>query len=185
MQLNFEHNWPSLGPDTIALTVGTINFVPIYVNDSLSWKTLNVGMFRTVLLSGSLSLSAGLYSRTGATLTLLNSISGTFSHTTDNNNRFGYVSLAVTSATSNILRGQYWIGLLISTTASATSLVPYLYYGVARMASGAGAITAQWPSFVQGRLTSVSTNALPASLLTSDLDQTNISMASPTILLTA
>lgn len=182
-QLNFAQNWPALGPNSITFTVGTLNVVPIYIDDNISWQTVNIGMLRSGI-SGSLSLSVGLYSLTGATLTLLNSISGTFSNTTDNNNRFGYVSLTATSATSNIVGGQYWLGLLISTTASTSTATPYFYRGVAAMA-GASGITSPWPSFIQGRLTSVSTNAMPTSLLTSDLEQSDISMASPAILLTA
>lgn len=173
-QLNFEHNWPALGNDAFAFTNATLCIVPLFINDSISWRTVNVGVAEAG--TGTVSLSVGLYSLTGSTLTLLNSISGTKASAPGGNTFFGYMSLTVTSASSNITGGQYWLGLLMSTAGGNVS-----YRGAAQVSG----VVAQWPSFVQGRLTSVSTAAMPTSLLTSDLDQAGISMATPSILLTA
>lgn len=178
-QLDFEQNWPALSNGPIAFTTGTVNFIPIYINDSLSWKTLNVGLANGANSSATLTLSAGLYSLIGSTLTLLNSLSGTqvVSPAGIALTISGYLSASATSASSNILKGQYWLGLLIATS-NHSSLS---YVGATRMTG----VTAPWPSFVQGRLTASSTSSLPASVATSNLDMTGISMANPTILLTA
>lgn len=148
----------------IGFSNGIVSFCAITIPNHLSFVK------PIVLVSGASTATAtrtcnhtvqlGLYSRTGGTLTLLNSASGNF--TKDSLASTAWLSM-VTSATSNIFPGIYYIGLNIL-TGGATSL-----FGIAGNSSVSP--TNVQPVVLSGHAT-VTTNALPASIGTDVLDIT-------------
>lgn len=118
-----------------------------------------------ILLSGSggvsedLSISFGLYSLTGSTLSLANSASRATGLTL-NQTMFSWLSLA-TSATQDITPGNWYFGFLSLTTlgSSFSVVVNRAFNGNANNPAGI---------FVRG-YHSVSTSELPASIATSDM----------------
>ena len=173
-QLNF-YSFPQAhgGVNKLSISVATLFVRPMTLFDSLSWRTINLAL-EWDLGAGTvtLSMSIGLYSLTGSTLSLANSISGT---TSRSNDAIGYFSMNATSATQNITPGNWWLGMLGSYGASSISM-----YGQSRNPGNA------FPgAFINGRMTA-STNALPGSIATSDLDITGSdAMHNPFIILTA
>src|SRR3990167_958303 len=152
-QLNFAQNSPmTIDSEVLTVNNGSVTFCPFNLYDSISFKTLNIA----VTVGGtsvSLTFSLGLYSLTGATLSIANSISGT---STIDVNDSPYVSMTATSATQNITPGTWWFGFLASTSnGSAISLVA----GEAGIDAG----NAFPGSFIGGAMTE-STNALPSSI---------------------
>lgn len=108
------------------------------------------------------SISLGLYTRTGSTLTLVNSASGTT--TISGAGTACWISLA-TSAASTITPGNYWFGVLASFTSGNPSL-----FGAQTNVVAIGTLWklgAPGGLFVRGCL-SVSTTALPSSIATAD-----------------
>ena len=170
-QLNFHINIPVLHRESSsAMSNGTLRFIPICPSDSISIGTLNIMNARA---AGTKTLSIGLYSLTGSTLSIANSWSATISGSLVQN----YVSLTATSATQNITPGNWWLGMLISTSGTSNfSLVGQTIINPANAFPG---------GFVQGIMTD-STNALPSSYATSNLDITgNDAFMVPYIILTA
>src|SRR3990167_7544275 len=157
-QLNFHKNlpMPPIIDDSIAASNGTLSFSPFYPSGSISWATIN---FLISYASSNKTLSVGLYSLTGSTLSLANSASRSVNSSF---NRI-YISLTATSATQNITPGNWWLGLLISTAGTSG----FAFAGQTRIDPS----NAFPGAFIGGRMTD-STNALPASYATSDLDTT-------------
>lgn len=176
-QLNFAENFPSsMNSHYLSISDGTLSFVGFNILNSISFLTLNLPVIK-----GSQSLSytfyGGLYSLTGSTLSLTNSISVAFSSTTHAANRAFYVTLTATSATQNITPGTWYWGLLARTDGNTN--VGF----IAQTNINAG--NAFPGGFIGGRMTD-STSALPASYATSNLDITgNDATNVPVILLTA
>lgn len=137
--------------------VGSLQIHGIYLGGSLSFNNVAMILSASGTTAKTLSISLGLYSLTGSTLSLANSASQSTNPTA---NQLSWVSL-VTSTTQNITPGNWYFGFLIST--SNNSLVSFMgrAIGIATFGSQGGA-------FVRGRL-SVSTSALPSSIATSDL----------------
>lgn len=173
-QLNFEQNFEYLpGFAHITINNGTLTFFPLNIRDSVSFNTINLAA-SYVSSDQTHTFSLGLYSLTGNTLSIANSASRTFA---PGGTGAGYISIANTSATQNITPGTWWMGLVASTSSrSNASLV------------GATTINPQnaFPgSFIGGEMTD-STNALPSSYATSNLDVTgNDAMVVPMIILSA
>lgn len=180
LQLDWAQNIPYCGDQNFNISNATVSFVPFNIYESISWGTLNlhIGLqAQNFMSAGRLTALIGLYSKTGSTLTITNSVSGTYSFS---NVAAGarYVSFTATSASQNLTPGTWFIGLHLSTTSSANmSLIGN---------SRASATDNAFPNdFVGGRMT-VSTNALPASVATSDLDTTGVDAHStPYMLITA
>ena len=171
-QLNFHCNYPVLhGGFENAISNATLTFVPISPSDSISWATANIiaGNGGT----GTRSLSIGLYSLTGSTLSLANSISGS----KDASFAVGYFSLTAISAAQNITPGNWWLGMMISTAGQSNFTI--------RGNNQINPANAFAGGFIQGRMT-VSTSVLPSSYATSDLDTTGSdAFFTPIIILTA
>ena len=182
-QLNFAYNYNfniiNLGIPVNSLT---LTFCPLVLFDSLSWLKANipvvVGGTRTV--TKTFSISIGLYSLTGSTLSIANSIFGsqTFQY---EGGKGGYLSMTSTSATQNITPGNWWLGYLVSTTAQSTNLTGSIL-GQSNVFNPANAFPG---GFIGGAMTA-STTALPGSVATSDLDITGANaFPQPNIILTA
>ena len=150
---------------------GSLSFIPIQPTDSISFGVLNL-LYRQTHTSSN-SVSIGLYSLNGGNLSLANSISGIAT----NSAGAGWISLTATSATQNITPGTWWLGLLFSTTGSSA----FSLYGNNNISPG----NAFPGGFMMGRM-SASTNALPTSYATSDLDIIGFDAVQiPIIILTA
>lgn len=170
-QLNFAYNLEGPTSQLFAINNGTLSFFPFNLYESLSFSVVNFPV-QGENANRTVSYSLGLYSLTGSSISLANSISGT---RTQNNTEAYYVSLTATSAAQNITPGTWWFGFLASTGGNANvSLL-----GQSNVIPGNS-----FPgSFIQGRMTD-STNALPGSYATSDLDTTGAdAMNIPMILL--
>ena len=169
-QLLFQQNIIASN-EQITINNGSISFFPFNIYDSLSLSVFNC-LFLGSNANKTVSLSIGLYSLNGSTLSLSNSISGTRSQS-DNN--VWYASMTATSATQNITPGTWWFGILASTGGNSS----VAFIGQTK----ANAANAFPGGFIGGRMTA-SSNALPSSYATSDLDITgNDAMAVPMIIL--
>lgn len=168
-QLNFYTPMNHIFNTTLRFTNGTLIFGPISPQESISWNILNLPFSNA---SGSKTLSIGLYSLNGGTLSLANSASRNLTGAAA-----GWLSITDTSATQNITPGNWWLGIVISTSGTSNFSI-----------SGAtlAALLNAFPGgFIGGRMTD-STNALPSSYVTSDLDTTgNDAIFSPNIILSA
>ena len=163
LQANFEQNYNILPHDTdrFAVNNGTITYFGFNFRGSISLNTVNLLLRASgAAVSQSFTLSLGLYSITGSSLSLANSASFTSSFTT---NRNEYISLTATSATQNITPGTWYFGLLCSTSGGST----FSFYGQSTI-DPANAFPG---GFIGGGMTD-STNALPGSYATSNLDIT-------------
>lgn len=172
-QLNFARNIGLPHTDLIRISNGTMTFSPFNLGQSISWNTINIFISKSSA-NMTHTISIGLYSLNGSTLSLANSASGTFS---GSNNQRAYVSLTATSATQNLTPATWFFGLLFSTGGNSGLDI------VGQSTINAG--NAFPGGFIGGRMTD-STNALPSSYATSNLDITgNDGMNVTYILLTA
>src|SRR3990167_7661894 len=138
-----------------------MKFVGFNIQDSILFKTINIPQFfNNTSLSHTLSL--GLYSLNGSTLSLGNSASGSI---TASGLKRCYLSITGTSATQNITPGTWYFGLLISISSGTVISI----YGQ----SSANPSNAFPGVFIGGIMTD-STNALPTSFATSNLDITGV-----------
>ena len=170
-QLNFAMNFHLFVSERISINQASLSFVPFMVQDSISFNTMN---FHGAS-SGSITLSIGLYSLSGLTLSLENSISG--STTRSAVAQAGYISLANTSKTQNITPGTWYFGILASMSNNTSlSFLGQSFINPSNAFPG---------GFIGGAMTD-STNALPSSIATSDLDITGQDALSiPSIILSA
>lgn len=179
-QLNFAINNFIMGNNDIVVSVASLTFCPINIIDNISWKTINIPytIAGGSTVSKSISFSIGLYSLNNTVLSLANSA---FKSETNqySGQRGGYIVITSTSATQNITPGTWWIGYLISSSAQSGTMD---LIGQSTNISAANAFPG---SFIGGRMTD-STNALPASYATSNLDITGQdAFSQPIIILTA
>lgn len=171
-QLNFESNFPVLPIERAVISDATLSFCPINIQDSISLNTVNMAW--SFASSLTLSISLGFYSLTGSTLSLANSLSNTIARTTSG---AGYVSFTNISATQNITPGTWWFGILARTATNSNAS----FYGQT-IINPANAFPG---GFIGGRMTD-STNVLPSSYATSDLDITgDDAMAVPMVIISA
>ena len=170
LQLDFWANFLGVQNEPWTGSNGTLSFIPMLLPASISIVTLNI-LFAKNASGGSHSWSVGLYSLTGSTLSIANSWSQSFAATS-----IAHRSLVATSATQNITPGNWWLGILVSTAVSSG----FTLYGSVINPGNA------FPGgFYMGRMTD-STNALPGSYATSNLDITGgDAMGIPFIILTA
>ena len=173
-QLLFEQNNNNLPSPSLTISNGTLLFAPFLVNDNISLGTLNVLLTKSAA-NMTFTVSLGLYSLTGSTLSIANSASRSFSST--NSGQAFFLSMATTSATQNISAGVWWFGFLLSTGGNSN----LGFHGGFNVA-----VSNPFPgSFIGGRMTD-STNALPSSYATSDLDTTGAdALYVPYLLITA
>lgn len=163
---------------TFSINNATVSFFPMNFYDSISLNTFNIGVaWSTTNSNGTVSASYGLYSLNGSSLSLANSWSRSISRTSGGAASNGFLSATATSATQNITPGTWWIGIHLSVE-SNTKFSIQGYSGVDPENAFPG-------GFIGGAMT-VSTNAIPVSVATSDLDTTgNDAMFVPTMLISA
>ena len=171
-QLSFAQNL-NVAPNGVPLlTAQSLNIFGFNLLDSISLKTIQVIVQQSASTNATYSLSIGLYSLNGATLTLVNSASNSSSQS--GVSRF-YFSMTNTSATSNLTPGTWYFGLLLNTAGDNVFRV----YGGTR--SGGNAFPG---GFIQGQMTDATTQ-LPLSIATSNLNITGVKFIEPYIILSS
>lgn len=165
--------WNLQGNTSLNVNNNSVTFFPMNFYESISLLTLFMPIRNNNTL-GSVSLSLGLYSRTGGTLSIANIISQTYGKTNGNN---WYMSATATSSAQNITPGTWWWGINFSRQNSSVSMNPF--------AVPVSVPANSFPGFYGGAMT-VSTAALPNSVATSDLDVTfnDSTFDTPIIILT-
>lgn len=171
-QLNFMMNYPIHASQSISMGGGNLSFAGFNFIGSISLNTVNMLVARGGT-DFTVSASLGLYSLTGSTLTLINSLSGTINRT---NNQPAWFSLTATSATQNISPGTWYWAILATHSSQSGRLVGQTSVSPANSFPG---------GFIGGIMT-VTTNALPANYAISDLNTTgNNAMFVPCIYISA
>ncbi len=175
--INRYQNFPALGIMGVT-QVGVLNMTALklqgfYLENSISASNFGLMLIQVFGPVASFTLSFGIYTLTGSTLTITNS--GTFS-TNVGNNESKWISFAL-SASQALSPQNYYFGLLASYLVTATSLSSNStrlgFYGATQTR-----ITNNMPGiFIRGKMT-VSSSVLPLSVATSDLDTEATALAS-------
>lgn len=165
-QLQFFENFPAhAGAAYAGFSNGTLSIHAVNIPLSISFNNvvalMSVSSAALSALSGTIQF--GLYSLNAATLSLANSASGAVAEGGSANSWYSMV----TSATQNISPGAWYFGVNFFTGGIATDHSSASFYGNSSINPG-NAIPI---GFLMGRVTA-STNAMPASIATSDLDRT-------------
>ena len=166
MKINIFENIPTLNNlANIAWVNNTLSLVGVVLPGTISFNT--VAMILNLSSTNSeqtISINFGLYSLNGSTLSLANSASYSTS-LSSNQSSVGFYATFATSATQNINPGNWYFGLLPTGTNTG---------GAARAFNNSRPLTFSGGIYVgvlvRGYL-SVSTNALPASIATSDVNK--------------
>src|SRR3990167_3495353 len=161
VRLNIFENVPLLHTNmNFVLNVNTLSIQGVYIPGSISFNKLAVIVSGSGAVSQNLSLSFGLYSLNGSTLSLANSASRATALTL-NQTMFSWLSFA-TSATQDITPGNWYLAYMNSTALGAGfSLVKGFNVLLFTEVQHQGL-------FVRGAY-SVTTSAFPASIATSDM----------------
>lgn len=165
-QLNFFENFPGhIGNTYGAFSNGTLSIHAVNIPLSISFNNVMalMSISSAALSALSATLQFGLYSLNGSTLSLANSASNTVEHTNSANSWYSMV----TSATQNISPGAWYFGVNFFTGGIATDHSSASFY-INQSGNLGNAVPV---GFIIGRVTA-STNAMPASIATSDLDIT-------------
>ena len=172
-QLSYAYNFGYEAPDFMGISNGSLSFFPFNCYESISLLSVNLA-FTAINSAQTRTVSLGLYSLNGSSLSIANSLSVTF---TNASSRVAIV-LTATSAAQNLTPGTWFWGFLASTAGDSRVSI---YAATANIAAG----NAFPGAFIAGRMTA-STNALPSSYATSNLDITGADALSiPQIILTA
>ena|SRR3990167_3393687 len=162
VQINIFENAPLIGLNTTAVQAYSNYIHHVYIPGSISFNNIAVIWSAT---TGNNSISFGLYSLNDSTLSLANSASQATSF-----NGFSWVSL-VTSATQNITPGDWYFGIIVSSSGRVS-----IVRNVGRSATGG----AYGGPFVIG-VYSI-TSAMPSSIATSGISlEGAINSLEPTI----
>jgi len=156
-QLNFFPNINHALADNKLVSDGSLTFMPLNLGDSISWATINLLVRTSSSANQTHSILMGLYSITGSSLSLVNSVSGNMS---TNGSGRAWMSMTDTSATSNLTPGTWFLGIIARTGGTAA----FQLVGTSNTAIGNN-----FPGSFIGGIYSVSTNALPTSLSTSEV----------------
>lgn len=158
-RLNIFNNFP-LNDVALGRLAGasTLHIHYVYIPGSISFNNVNI-IFSQGHTSASATISFGLYSLTGSTLSLANSASRAFN---TNANGLSWISLA-TSAVQDITPGDWFFAFL-----SASSGQNSISYAIHNTLSNNLTNVQLGGPFIRGVLT-VGTAALPASIATSDM----------------
>ena len=161
-RLNILENFPLLHSNSNnVVNANSLSIQGVYIPGSISFNNLAVIISGSGGVSENFSLSLGLYSLNGSTLSLANSASRATALTL-NQTMFSWLTMA-TSATQDITPGNWWLGIVVSTSlGSSFSLIR------CRGATISNAIYGG--PFIRGSY-STSTNGLPISMITSDLSK--------------
>lgn len=147
---------------TDASTKAFMSFTPFQVYESVSLNTLHYyAKFSGGTASESITISMGLYSLNGSSLSLSNS--GSMSLSLGNASTAIWHDMTTFSATQNVTPGAWWFGFNFSFSQVGLGSI-----GGATQLDPANAFPG---AFTGGRMT-VTTSVLPASYATSDLDIT-------------
>ena len=158
-QLQFFENFPGhLGAEFAAISQFTLSVHAVNIPLSLSYNfpVMLIGKTNTTTTNQSAIIYQGLYSLSGSTLSIANSARWAFTYTGESGT--SWASFA-TSATQNISPGAWYSACLVQS-------VPAFRLYINSSANPRNAIPG---GFLMGRMTA-STNAMPASIATSDLD---------------
>jgi hypothetical protein len=161
-RLNLFYSPPFLlNPIALDLaSVGALHIQGVEIPGSLSFNNVAVILSGSGGVSEDMSLSFGLYSLNGSTLSLANSASMATGLTL-NQTMFSWRTLA-TSATQDITPGGWYFAVMSSTSLGGSFSIEMLNRPIDMTHAGYGG------NFARGIL-SVSTNAMPASIATTDL----------------
>lgn len=179
-QLQYFENFPGhLGTNNVAYSNGTLSVHAVNIPLSISFNNvvalISFGSDAGGISSFQGSIQFGLYSMNAGTLSLENSAGKAVSVNGGNS----WISM-VTSATENVTPGAWYFGFNIFTN----GVLPHTsasFYANSSIAPG-NAIPG---GFIMGHVTA-STNAMPTSIATSDLDITGgDAIRQPYIILTA
>ena len=140
--------------------VGSLHIQGVEMPGSLSFNNVAMLFSGSGAVSENMSLSFGLYSLNGSTLSLANSASANTGLTL-NQTAFSWISFA-TSATQDITPGNWYFAIMSSTTLGGNFSLEMYNRPVELSVAGYGGV------FVRG-LMSVSTGAMPGSIATSDI----------------
>lgn len=141
-------------------TNGALMIHGVFIPGSLSFNNVVMAISASGTTAKTLTLSFGLYSLTGSTLSLANSASRS---SNPGANMLSWITLA-TSATQDITPGNWYFAILSATAGNSRMSLMHNKWNQIVSEGIYGGI------FVRGRL-SISTNALPASIATSDLSK--------------
>lgn len=171
-QLQFFENFPGhLGQAHVAYSNGTLSVHAVNIPLSISFNNV-VALISRPNSGGSHTLQFGLYSLNGSTLSLANSASQSIAFSS----AISWISM-ITSATQNIAPSAWYFAFNIL-SGGTSDLSFYANSSVAPANAVPG-------GFLMGHMTA-STNAMPASIATSDLDITGAdAVRQPYIILTA
>ena len=187
VRLNIYENYSVLNRMTaanVAISGGSLRMQGVVIPGSISFNNVVVFMTASGTTAKTLTISFGLYSLNGSTLSLANSASQT---TAPAANQGSWITL-VTSATQDITPGNWYLGFIMSTSSNnnMSLLINHNTNNDIMITAGtAGGI------FVRGNY-SVTTTAFPASIATSDMSKepsglaaSSSPMAYPYILISA
>ena len=106
-----------------AMSVNTyLKFQGIYLAGSLSFNNVIMALSASGTTSKSITISLGLYSLNGSTLSLANSASFSNAY---NANTFEWITLA-TSAAQDLTAGNWYLGIIQSTSSNSLMSLGYL-----------------------------------------------------------
>jgi len=180
-QLQFFENFPGKNMTMIGFSSGFLSVHAVNIPLSLSFNNvlvLHSFTNSTGTTGRTITNLFGLYSLNGSTLSLTNSASTTFTYSGGGGGTFASINWVsmVTSATQNITPGPWYLAFCHLHTGEGA----LTYYGNSSINPANAA-----PALIRGRMTA-STNAIPASIATSDLDITGSdAMRQPYIIITA
>lgn len=171
-QLDFHYNYLADG-DAASHTNGMMRFFAYNIIDSISFKSAQI-WHRKAATAMSITLSLGLYSMNGSTLSIANSGSLTYTNAAFATSQI--LAFKNSSVAQNITPGTWYFGVL----ASLSSITRISFEGFSINP------TNDFPGPFIGGIMTVSTAALPATYATSDLDLAgNEAVFTPKIILTA
>ncbi len=166
-----QANYNFIPTRNISVVHGTLYMFPFHVIETVPLQTLNI-LFTQGNSAKSVTFSLGIYSLTGGTLSIANSLGETVSNLS---NVRWFPRFTATSAAQTLTQGNWFLGFLMSTSSNSNIS---LRGGFSHLP-----INAFPGGFIGGAFTA-STDALPASLATSDFDTTgNSEMGTPIIII--
>lgn len=168
----FENYWGMNLKSVFAYSNGTLSVHAVNIPLSINFNSVVMALSQSATSTRNFTIQFGLFSLNGSTLSLANSASANPTFV----NAVSWVSM-VTSATQNITPGPWYFGInILSGGVSSATLFGNTSYNPSNAFPG---------NVMYGRMT-VSTNAMPANINTSDLDVTGSDVIRfPYIIITA
>lgn len=174
--LNLHESFPLNAVSLTTWGIGTLPIFGFYLGSTLPFTSVNILLSCSGATNRTISVSFGLYSLNGSTLSLANSASGSM---TAGGSSTSWVSL-VTSAAQNLSAGN-WFTALVYTTAgdSRWSIAARQILIPSGASAGAGTHTPNWNTIRPGGVAAdfafgiraTSTGGIPATIHSSDVAQ--------------